>query len=167
MNLPRFDRTVLFLVLLLCAPGLPAGAQDADEGSVTVITSEKLTFDQDENHAVFEENVVVDDARMRLTTDLLTVFFTEDGDAERVEARGAVHIEQGEKQAWAGEADYDIESGEIELRDNPRVRQGRDMLSGETIRFFRDENKMICEPRARLVLYPDTGRDPNRLRIGE
>ncbi len=33
--------------------------------------------------------------------------------------------------------------------------QGRNILEGEVITFWRDEQKLECKPRARLVVYSE------------
>ena len=137
-----------------------------DQATATVITSERLTFDQSEHYALFEENVIVRDPSLRMRADRLTVIFDAANQAERIEAEGRVIIQQEETTAWAGKATYDVESGRIFLEDQPRIRRGRDVLEGDTITFWRDTNKMICEPRARLVLFPD-GDGSRGLFIGD
>lgn len=133
------------------------GDFEIDESTATVITSEKLTFDQKKHYALFEGNVVVRDPSLRMRSDRMTVFFDEDNQAQSIEAVGRVVIRQDveETTAWARKATYDVASGEIFMEGSPRIRRGRDILEGDTITFWRDDNKMICEPKARLVLFPD------------
>ncbi len=144
-----------------CLIGLTGVSGTADEfemtEGVTEITSVRLTFDQENRFALFEEDVVVIDPAMKLTADKLTVHFDEDHQAEWIEAEGQVVIEQEGTTAWAGKATYDVASGKVFLEDEPRIRREQDMLEGETITFWRDDNKMICEPQARLVIYPEQG----------
>ncbi len=137
-----------------------------NEAEATVITSERLTFDQGEQMALFEGNVVVRDPALRMRADRLTVRFDARNQAETIEAEGRVIIQQEETTAWAQNASYEVESGKIFLEGQPRIRRGRDILEGDTITFWRDTNKMICEPRARLVLFPE-GEGPRGLFIGD
>ena len=140
---------------------LPGGTASvyAEEGKVsadsTVITSEKLTFDYKNHFAVFENNVLVTDPEMRLTSDKLTVQFNEKGAAKVIKAEGNVHITQLDKVARSQVATYDVDSGKIVLAGKPRVTRGRDTLDGEVITFWRDDNRMTCQSRARLVIHPD------------
>jgi lipopolysaccharide export system protein LptA len=146
---------------LLCAGN--AGAQKAaskaavDEDKLTVITSTRLTFDYKNQYALFEENVVVVDPEMKIFADKMTVRFGADNKVSSIKAEGKVHIMQEDKKARSDTADYDMVSGKIVLRGNPQVTRGRDILTGDTITYWRDDNKMICEPRARLVIYPEGG----------
>lgn len=157
-------------IMCFCMIGWMAHAEPADEEGlleeVTEITSVRLTFDQQKRIALFEEDVVVVDPSLKLTADKLTVYFDENNEAQLIEAEGRVVIEQEDTTAWAGKATYDVESGMVFLEIQPRIRRGRDLLEGDTITFWRDDNKMICEPRARLVIYPEKGGTRDHL-VGE
>ncbi len=151
-------RLVALLLLAAPAAGLEVeGDFEIDEAEATVITSKRLTFDQTHQYALFEDDVVVVDDSMRLTADRLTVFFDDDNQAELIEAVGNVVMQQEDTTAWARKATYSVEEGTIFLEGSPRIRRGRDVLEGDTITFWREDNRMICEPRARLVLFPDDG----------
>ena len=144
----------------LCA-GDPARAALEDDGraleasaTATVVTADKLTFDYIKKFAVFDGHVVVNDPRLQLSSDKLTIVFTEDGGAQTVKAEGKVLLTQGDKKARADVASYDVPSGKIVLAGGPpQVMQGRNILEGEVITFWRDQQKVECKPRARLVVY--------------
>ena len=154
-------RAVLVSLAAACAAlaafaeGEKADAPSAE--AVTVITSEKLPFDYKKQYALFEDNVLVADPEMQLAADRLTVLFDKKGKAQSIKAEGRVTIQQADKTAQAGLATYDFESGKIVLAIKPRVTRGRDTLEGELITFWRDQNRMICQPQARLVIYPEKG----------
>jgi lipopolysaccharide transport protein LptA len=147
--------------LLVMAAGccaVPVLAQQYDiGGDVTVVTADRLVFDYSKQYALFEGNVVVNDPDMKLTAASLIIKFTAENDVKSIVAKTDVVIEQEDKRAEAGVAAYDVVSGKMVLEDNPRVRRGKDILTGDTITFWRDENKMICEPRARLIIFPQEG----------
>jgi len=127
------------------------------EGEVTVITSESLIYDNGEQSAVFEQNVVVTDPKMKMMSDKLTVEFDDDNKVKYILAEGNVYIEQEDKTAWSEYASYDVASGKVVLRGEPMIKQGKDMLQGEKITFWRDETRMICEPNARLTIFTQDG----------
>lgn len=156
------------VVMALCAAAV-FGAEKTgiDDSDLTVITSEKLTFDANEQYAVFEKNVEVTDPNMRITADKLTVNFDQDNKVKSITAEGQVVMKQADKTAWSDMASYFVESGKIILSGNPRVRRGRDVLEGGTITFWRDDNRMVCEPNARLVIYPEKGGTRDQLLGGE
>jgi len=158
----RFQKQLIIAGLVIAGAALPAlAAGEAAGGSsvepVTVVTSEKLTFDYKKQYALFENNVIVTDPEMQLAADRLTVLFDEKGKAQSIKAEGRVTITQTDKTAQAGLATYDFESGKIVLAIKPRVTRGRDTLEGELITYWRDQNRLICQPQARLVIYPQKG----------
>ena len=151
------------LVLAICMAGNPVRAALEDEGrsleaspDATVVTADKLTFDYIKKFALFENNVVVNDPRLQLSANKLTIIFTEDGGAQTIKAEGKVLLTQGDKKARADVATYDVVSGKIVLAGGPpQVMQGRNILEGEVITFWRDEQRLECKPRARLVVYSE------------
>ena len=146
----------------LCA-GSPARAAMQDDGrsleaspDATVVTSDKLTFDYIKKFALFEGRVLVNDPRLQLSSDRLTIVFTEDGGAQTIKAEGKVLLTQGDKKARSDVATYDVPSGKIVLAGGPpQVMQGRNILEGEVITFWRDEQRLECKPKARLVVYSE------------
>lgn len=122
----------------------------------TVITSDKLTFDYIKRFALFENNVQVNDPRMQMSANRLTIVFGEDGGAQTIKAEGRVLLSQDDKRARADVATYDVVSGRIVLAGGPpQVMQGRNILEGEVITFWRDQQRVECQPRARLVIYSE------------
>ena len=134
-----------------------AGEFNLQADDVTVVTSDRLTYDAKEQYALFENNVVVTDPQLQLTADKLILRFDENGEARLIEAEGHVHITQDDKKSISGTAKYEVATGKIVLGVNPRVTRGKDVLQGETITFWRDHNKLVCEPQARLIIYPQKG----------
>jgi lipopolysaccharide transport protein LptA len=158
----RLQKQLIIMCVVAAGAALSvAAAGEAEGGSaveaVTVITSEKLTFDYKKQYALFENNVLATDPEMQLAADKLTVIFDAKGKAQSIKAEGRVTIKQTDKTAQAGLATYDFETGKIVLAIKPRVTRGRDTLEGELITFWRDQNRMICQPQARLVIYPEKG----------
>lgn len=151
--------------------GLPAAAALEDDGrsleasaDATVVTADKLTFDYIKKFALFENNVVVNDPRLQLSANRLTIIFTEDGGAQTIKAEGKVLLTQGDKKARADVAVYEVATGRIVLSGGPpQVMQGRNILEGEVITFWRDQQRLECKPRARLVVYSEDFGDPESL----
>lgn len=143
--------------LARAAAGGEAAAAAAEEDPVTVITSDRLTFDAKERVALFEHNVLVTDPKMQLAADKLTVQFDDKGQAKTIKAEGRVTITQLDRTAQSEAASYDVPTGKIVLTGKPRVTRGRDVLEGEVITYWRNEDRMICQPGARLLIYPAEG----------
>ncbi len=168
----RLGCRMILAGLLAAATALRAPAALEDDGrtleaspDATVITADKLTFDYLQKFALFENNVLVNDPRLQLSANRLTVIFTEEGGAQTIKAEGKVLLTQGDKKARADVAAYDVASGRIVLAGGPpQVMQGRNILEGEVITFWRDQQRVECKPRARLVVYSeDFGSDADAL----
>ncbi len=166
-------RVGLAVVLAGVLAGTQSGAQtllrpqneerrlsDDRQEPVTVITSDRLIYDGKERYALFERNVTVTDPRITLRSDRLTAYFDQESQLTRIEAEGHVFVKQDDMLAWAGEAVYDVVSGQVVLTKEPMVRRGRDTLQGGTITLWRDENRMTVEPGARLTIHPAPGDGP-------
>lgn len=158
----------LSLAILLLGVGGSLGAASepfqelgagADDTNSTVITSTRLSFNQQQRTAIFEDHVVVTDPRVKITSDKLTVLFSEDNKMMAIEAEGNVVIQEGEKKAIGEKARYEVAEGKFVLsgRPSPRVQSGRDMLSADIITFWRNTNRIQCEPNARLVIRSEQG----------
>ncbi len=130
-----------------------AGTAQSSEGTnSTVITSDRLSYDAEKRFALFEGNVVVHDPQMNLAAETLTILFSEDNSIESIKAKGGVTISQADIKGTGDEAVYYIQEGKVVLTGNPRVQRKNDELSGETITFYRETGRMICEPNAILKL---------------
>jgi len=121
----------------------------------TSITSVRLTFDQKKATAVFEGNVVVTDPALKIESDRLTVSFSSDKKVEAIEAEGNVAITRDAIAANSQKAIYSVGNGKVTLSGNPSVTRGRNRLSAETIVYWRDSNRILCEPSARLTVYSE------------
>lgn len=128
---------------------------EADPGGVTVITSKEMLLDQDSRSVWFEKNVRVEDPKLTIDCDVLEVNFSESNEIDWIEALGSVRLVHEGRVALAEKAVYDTISDEFLLEGNPRIMEGRNALLGERIRFWRGTGRMVCEPSARLVIYPD------------
>ncbi len=122
---------------------------------LTVITSAKLTVDYNKRFALFEGDVLVVDPRMKIYADQMTVQFNEQNKADKVVAKGRVIIVQEDKRARAAEAEYHVASGEINLKGNPMVMKGKNIFTADLMQFWRDEERLVGHPQARLVIYPE------------
>ena len=149
---------VLALLGLACSavavePAKPAKA--GDDTNSTVITSTQLSFDQQKRKAVFDGNVVVTDREIKILSDRLEVFFTEDNKVDRIEADGRVTIIRNDLKATGDKATYDMKEGKMQLTGNPRIMRDQDTLTGETVTMWRNSKRILCEPNARLVIASD------------
>jgi lipopolysaccharide export system protein LptA len=144
---------------------LPEAELGAVDTNSTVITSTRLNYDQQKQIAVFEDKVVVTDPRVKITADKLTVFFVEEKDRKikpkAIEAEGSVVIREGDKTATGEKARYEIEEGKFVLTGNPRVQNGRDVLTAGVITFWRNTNRIQCEKGTQMTISTEKGGGSN------
>ena len=129
--------------------------QELEELVKTQITCDgALEVDYENNIATFNDNVIVKDPQVMLKADKMQVFFNaESKSVARIIAEGEVRFKKGDRQAKSDHAEYLADEGKIVLSGNPMVRRGMDALTGERIIFYRNNNRMICEPSAQLVIF--------------
>lgn len=156
-------RRMIWMAGVLGVLARAAVGAESNEEAVTVITSDRLTFDAKGRTAVFEHNVLVTDPKMQMAADRLIVKFDEQGQAQVIRAEGRVTITQLDRTAQAEVASYDVPSGKIVLTGKPRITRGRDVLEGEVITYWRHQDRMICQPGARMVIYSEQGGLQDRL----
>ncbi len=150
-----------FLSLILAVFTVPrmvtasASTMPLSSTGTTVITSQRLDFDNRKRLAVFEGDVVVRDDTLQIQSDLLTVVFDEDEQPVRLEADGNVKIMQENRMTRSDSAVYDITAGTMVLTGSAEVQRGNDLLKGDTITFWRDEDRIEVRPGT-LIISPQT-----------
>ncbi|MBI2438065.1 MAG: hypothetical protein HYV36_04535, partial [Lentisphaerae bacterium] len=107
----------------------PQPPGDADTNSI-VVTSTRLSFEQQQHQAVFEDNVVLTERETRILTYRLKVFFREDNKLDRLEAEGGVVITRNDLKATSQKASYDLKEGRLQLTGYPQVERDQDTLTG-------------------------------------
>jgi lipopolysaccharide export system protein LptA len=118
----------------------------------TVITSKELFLEYKARRARFEHDVHVQDAKMEMFCDTLELQMGQDNQISWIGASTGVRILSDGREALAGKASYDVKTDEFMLEDNPRIIDGKNTLMGDTIRFWRGSQRMVCEPAARVVV---------------
>jgi lipopolysaccharide export system protein LptA len=146
---------VLFSLIAGMAIAQSKNSNESSDSDVTVITSEKLTFDYIKQYSLFEKDVVVVDPRMKIFADTMMVKFDENNRAKSIKAEGNVIIVQEDKRARAAVAEYKVDTGEITLTGEPMITSGKNIFTADVIRYWRDDERMEGKPQARLVIYPD------------
>lgn len=138
--------------------GEKSETQSKEKGTAspeTIITCEgKLFANYRESVCDFHKNVVVVDEGGTLHADHLTVFFDQESrEIDRVEAIGNVRIRQPERNSKSERAIYFAEGDKVILLGNPVIQQGSNIYGAQKITLFRREERVVFEPKAKLILY--------------
>jgi lipopolysaccharide export system protein LptA len=150
-----FSATFCFAAM----PGKDVGGQPI------VIKSNELQADTKSRTATFLGKVVAKQDSITILTDKLVVRYAEKGgNVEKVEAFGNVRIVQENRIGTAQHAVYHTKDGKIVLTGAPKVVQGKDMVSGNEITYFVNDEKSVVtgtsDARVEAVIYPKgKGRD--------
>jgi lipopolysaccharide transport protein LptA len=143
---------------------LAASGVRAETATNTVITSDRLVYDYKRSVAVFEDNVIVRDPQMTLTSDRMNVIFDAEHNVKSVTAIGNVRIVQDNKTGLCDQAVYIALTGEIIMTGAPRLQRDGDTLQGNKITFWTNEDRVTCDT-ATLVIHSES--EDNPLAIGE
>jgi lipopolysaccharide export system protein LptA len=149
-----FDECVVTIKDLMGQVNAEA-AQTAQTNTETVITSKTLSLNYKTRVALFETDVHVLDARAEVFCETLKIQFGQDNEINWIGASNGVRILSEEREALADEAAYDVKTDEFLLQGSPMVRDGKSSLRGGTIRFWRRDMRVVCEPSARMIVYSD------------
>lgn len=117
--------------------------EDWNRNAPVDIHSEEMTVDFEKNKIVFKGDVKVLQSDFSLTAGEVTAIFGESADdIKKIIASHDVKIQKADKMAWGEQAVYDRESATILLTGAPVLKQGRNFIKGEEIRFSLDEDRM-------------------------
>ena len=152
--------TALFSVLALPANSAPVSALSKDRSGLPItVKSDELAADNKGKTAIFTGKVIAKQGDITIYADKITINYgAAKGEVDRIEAQGSVRIVQQNRIGIASNAIYHSREGRIILTGNPKVVQGTDTLSGETITYFIDEDRSVVtggvNKRVEAVIQP-------------
>ena len=133
------------------------------------ITSEQLEADNKNSVIIFSGNVVAKQGNMTIYADAARVYYEkkeEGNEIREIVATGNVKIQEADRLAVAQNAVFMNSEQKIVLTGQPKVWQGKDMVSGEKITILLEENKSFVESgperRVEVILYPKEEPRPEK-----
>ncbi len=127
----------------------------------SVITADKIEFDNKEGVILLDNNVLVDDERFVLRSKRLLVFLDGTNDVKQILAVGNVVITNENRIASCDKAVYTKENGQVVMTGNARLLNGGNRggeVRGERITFWLDDERMEVSAGSKVVLPPGTFR---------
>lgn len=125
-----------------------------EKPQTTITCKGHLDMSYGKNMAIFNEDVIVNDPRMKMKADKMKVYFEPKTRAiEKVIATGHVRFKKEDKSAKSRKAVYTAKDGKVVLTGKPMVKKGGSIMTGEIITFFRDDSRMLIEPTAKVIFY--------------
>ncbi|OPY76933.1 MAG: Outer membrane protein assembly factor BamD precursor [Syntrophorhabdus sp. PtaU1.Bin153] len=137
----------------------PSGLAFIDKSKPIDIVSDTMEGFDKEKYVVFKGSVIAKQDDLYIFSDVMEAYMNEEtNEISKAYAKGNVKIVKQDRTAVANEAFFDNGKGEIVLKDNVVVFQGRDKVTGNTITYYVDEDRVLVqgEPqkRARAILTP-------------
>lgn len=144
-----------------------AGSRGADQP--LRITSQELEADNKNSVITFSGNVVAKQGNMTIYADVARVYYEkkeEGNEIREMVATGNVKIQEADRLATGQNAVFTNAEQKIVLTGQPKVWQGKDMVSGEKITILLEEDKSFVESGpgrpVEVILYPKEGQRPEK-----
>jgi lipopolysaccharide export system protein LptA len=183
----RFLRLIVALGFLVVAlyplEGSPAEAkqkQKIEKSQPIQIVSDRLDAYSDKRMVVFSGNAVATQGARTIRADVLTLYYKEDrksagrstveiegtGDLERMEAKGHVTITENERVVTGDDAVFEQDIQKITMTGNAVLREGANIVRGDRIVVFLDENRGVVESqenrRVTATIYPKESEEKKK-----
>ena len=158
-----YSNRFLLLIISLCLPMMAAaqGAQvafgnTAQDSSLPVeVTADNLNVNQENGTAIFTGNVLIGQGEMRLSAPRVLVVYKQDQSGiEELQATGGVTLVSGEDAAEAARADYNVDTGYIEMEGDVLLVQGVNALTGDKMFVDTRAGTARVTGRVKTILQP-------------
>ncbi len=123
----------------------------------TVITSDKIDFDNREGVILFDENVFVDDPQFSMRSDRLLIFMEGTNDVSQVMSIGNVVFSNEMRSATCDKAIYTRKDGQIVMTGDVRLKTEGETageVRGEKVVIWVDDERVEVLKGARITLPP-------------
>ena len=126
------------------------------------ITSERMRSEDGGIKIIFMENVVATRGDLKITSDILEIYNTEDKkETEEIIAIGNVFITRGLKRGKGDKAIYIDKLQKIILTGTPKAIawEESNMIEGRELIFLLDKDRFFANKRVRMKIYPKDKED--------
>jgi lipopolysaccharide export system protein LptA len=166
MSMPR--TIVLSLLMMLAATAaqaqgaaVPFGGLQVDNSLPVEISADTLSIDQGTGKAAFTGNVEVGQGTLHMRADHMVVTYLAGQDGatgaiQLIEAEGDVTLTNGAESAEGEKATYAPATGEVVMIGKVLLTQGKNALSGETLRINLNAGTALVEGRVTTIFQPAT-----------
>jgi lipopolysaccharide export system protein LptA len=119
------------------------------------IKSDGLEWDYKGHVVTFKGNVIANQEDVTLYSDRLVIYYDEaTSELTQIVAEGAVRIVQVDKRATGEKAVFDNAERKIVLTGNPVIRQGKNVVIGDMITIFIDQDRVNVD-KADVTISPE------------
>jgi lipopolysaccharide export system protein LptA len=147
------------LIVLIAVPAFSTEPLFKSSKAPIDISSERLDIDQQKGQAVFKGGVIARQDEMTLQADIMTILFDEkENEVKEIIADGSVTIDLGKKRATCETAHFYTADNKVILTGTPLLKEGKNVIEGEKIIFFLNEERSIVEgkkdSRVKTTIFP-------------
>jgi lipopolysaccharide export system protein LptA len=137
--------SVIFIYSMLIGNALSDEAVKKIKGPI-VITSEKLTADNQAHTALFERSVVARNAETVLYADKMLVYSDkESGDVTKIDAKGAVKMIKNKRVITSQEATYYAEGEKVIFTGDPKAVEDGNVMTGKKMTYLMNEDRFLVD----------------------
>jgi lipopolysaccharide transport protein LptA len=125
----------------------------------TIITSDKIDFDNREGVILFDDNVFVDDPQFSMRSERLLVFMAGTNDVSQVMAIGNVIFSNEMRSATCSKAVFTKKDGQVVMTGDVRMKSEGETageVSGEQVVIWVDDERVEVLKGAKITLPPGT-----------
>lgn len=119
------------------------------------IRAREVILDRRAKRVDFRERIRLRDERGAMNCEALTLQLKESWELDWLRAESSVVLQYGDVMAEADIMEYADNSGRALLLGDPKLLQGRSVVRADRIQFWPVEQRVVCEPNARAVIFPD------------
>ncbi|MGC9120842.1 MAG: lipopolysaccharide transport periplasmic protein LptA [Sulfurihydrogenibium sp.] len=122
-----------------------------------VINADKLEYNNKERLAIYSGNVDVKKGNFNLKADIVKIYLDDKGDVSKIYAIGNVYFQKENKWGKSKEGEYYKDKNLIILKGNAEVHQDDNVVEGDEIQYYVDEERAIAiskSNRVRSVIFP-------------
>lgn len=133
------------------------GNVSQDSSLPVEVTADTLDVDQNDGTAIFTGNVLIGQGEMRLSAPRVLVVYLEDQSGiDRLQATGGVTLVSGQDAAEASRADYNVQTGMIEMQGDVLLVQGKSALTAELMTVDTKAGTARMSGRVKTVLQSES-----------
>jgi lipopolysaccharide export system protein LptA len=137
--------SIIIIYSMLIGNALSSEAIKKIKGPI-VITSEKLTADNQAHTALFERSVVARNAETVLYADRMLVYSDKDsGDVTKIDATGAVKMIKDKKVITSREATYYAVGEKVIFTGEPKAVEDGNVMTGKKMTYLMNEDRFLVD----------------------
>jgi lipopolysaccharide export system protein LptA len=166
--------TLLILLVVPIAQAKDNSAKNKINSKEPIeIVSDRMDAFNEKKMVIFSGHAVATQGDKEIKSDRLLLYYKKEtgkkdktgvkaiegtGDLEKIEAKGNVIVTQKARVATGDEAVYFQDSGQIIMTGNPTLRDGKNLIKGDKVIVFVNEDRGVVESdqkkRVKAVIYP-------------